>query len=463
MEIKVHELCKIRRNNQYLSFDSCKQLAQEGNYKYFSTQNASNGIGWCAASNNLSTATQYGVASNCSNQNNNWMGGPWSNAIYSVNPDGNYFLILQDDGNMCVYRGTGPNDNQGFIWGTQTNGKQQSANANVVASKGKYGQNWMASGGTLAPGDFIGSSDGKLALVMQTDGNLVLYTYQMETNCQKMSDGNTGGGLLANATYDIGKVAVAGNMGKLAYIDADSGLHVYPNNNAKYINNYETLQNVNTAGNDINGASFGNATVDSCKTACNNNSKCAGFVYDNKNKICYPKNNKMYPYGGSANTFSGVDIYVRNKQPSTPPIGVTSNTTNIDTIKYKSYVNGGNISSKYGLANANSVEKQQLEHLQTKLSMLSNQIGNLTGRFGAGSTMAEYQGEKNTSGIGEYVEDIKDTNTKIKTVAGVTTGGLQNILKDSDIVVLQKNYDYLFWSILAAGTVLVTMNIVKKE
>jgi len=26
-----------------------------------------------------------------------------------------------------------------------------------------------------------------------------------------------------------------------------------------------------------------------------------------------------------------------------------------------------------------------------------------------------------------------------------------------------KNYDYLFWSILAAGTVLVTMNIVKKQ
>ena len=40
--------------------------------------------------------------------------------------------------------------------------------------------------------------------------------------------------------------------------------------------------------------------------------------------------------------------------------------------------------------------------------------------------------------------------------------GVDRILDDSDIVVLQKNYDYLFWSILAAGTVLVSMNIVKK-
>ena len=95
--------------------------------------------------------------------------------------------------------------------------------------------------------------------------------------------------------------------------------------------------------------------------------------------------------------------------------------------------------------------------------MLSKQIANLTGKFGSGSTMAENQGEQNNSGINEYVQDIKATNTKIKTVAGQTTGGLQNILKDSDIVVLQKNYDYLFWTILAAGTVLVTMTIVKKE
>jgi hypothetical protein len=36
---------------------------------------------------------------------------------------------------------------------------------------------------------------------------------------------------------------------------------------------------------------------------------------------------------------------------------------------------------------------------------------------------------------------------------------IDKILQDSDIVVLQKNYDYLFWTILAAGSVLVAMNI----
>jgi hypothetical protein len=89
-----------------------------------------------------------------------------------------FFLILQDDGNMCIYRGTGPNDNQGGIWCSSTSGKQQSPNPNMAARNGKYGQEWMLNGATLAPGDFIGSRTGDLALVMQADGNLVLYTFQ---------------------------------------------------------------------------------------------------------------------------------------------------------------------------------------------------------------------------------------------------------------------------------------------
>jgi hypothetical protein len=39
---------------------------------------------------------------------------------------------------------------------------------------------------------------------------------------------------------------------------------------------------------------------------------------------------------------------------------------------------------------------------------------------------------------------------------------MDGIIRDSDITVLKENYNYLFWSILAVGTVLVTMNVTKK-
>jgi hypothetical protein len=450
---------------QLYSNSQCQQIAQQNGYQYYGLQNSTSGTNaQCMVSNNESQSLQYGKATNCTKvSDGSWSGGGWSNAVYSTTlPESNYYLILQNNGNMCIYRGTRPSDNQGGIWCTSTSGKQQSPNPNMVSKNGKYGQSWMTGGSTLAPGDFIGSDDGKLALVMQSDGNLVLYTYQMETNCQKMSDGKMGGGIGANAVYDIGMNAVSSNMGNLGFVDADSNLYTYPNENQSYTNKYTTIKNVTTDGNDIAGASFGNATIKSCESSCNNNSECAGFVFDNSNKICYPKNGDMYPYGGDSSVLSNVDIHIRGKQPTTPPLGVSQNTNNTNSITYQNYVNKGNIGSQYGLANATSSQKQQLTQLQTKLNLLSSQITNLTNNFQDGTYSAEKQSKENITGINDYLTDLNNTNTKTKAVAGETSGNIQNILKDSDIVVLQKNYDYLFWSILAAGTVLVSMNIVKK-
>jgi hypothetical protein len=447
----------------------CQQSAQQQGFQYYGLQNSTSGTNaQCFLSNDISQTMQYGLATNCTQINDgSWSGGGWSNAVYNTTlPQSNYFLILQDNGNMVIYRGTDPNDNQGTIWSTQTNGQQQEANPAMVSSKGKYGRNWMSSSGTLAPGDFIGSSDGKIALVMQSDGNLVLYTYQMGSNCQKMNDGNMGGGVLGNAAYDISKTAIPENIGQVAFIDGNSSLHTYPSSNQTYANTYSTsYQNTDTYGNDLSGAAFANATLETCQTACNNNANCAGFVLDvggSYSNTCFPKTNQMYPYGGPISTINGVNLYIRDKIPSSPPIGVPQTTLSTDTVTYQNYINGGEIGSKYGLANLNSTQKQQLDQLQTKLNMLSNQINGLNNSFKTGSSIANYQADNNISGINDYIKDIKRTNIKSKKVAHESAGGIQNILKDSDIVVLQKNYDYLFWSILAAGAVLVSINVVKK-
>jgi len=452
---------------QYLGdgkdYSSCKSAAETGGWSYFGLQfTQPDGTSQCFAGNDKSIALSMGTAGNCSQLNNITVGGSCSNAIYSVEPEGDYFLILQEDGNMCIYRGTSPNNNQGGIWCSMTNGQQQSSNPNVLATKGKYGKNWMSSGSTLSPGDFIGSDDGKMALVMQSDGNLVLYTYQMDTNCKKIGD-KTVGGEGANAVYDIGMTAITNNMGKMAFIDSNSDLYTYPNENQTFSQNYRLIKGVDTMGNDIPGAAFGNATVDSCKTACNNNPECAGFVTNGDGTMCWPKTNAIFPFGGPSSINSDRNIYVRSKQPTSPPVGVTTNTNNIDTITYQNYLDSGkNVGSQYGLANATSSQKQQLEQLQTRMNLISTQLTDLTGRFQRGTNMAEQQSENNVSGMDNYLTDLKKTNVKMVGVAEHTAGGLHNILKDSDIVVLQKNYDYLFWSILAAGTVLVSMNIIKK-
>ena len=35
---------------------------------------------------------------------------------YLVSDNGEFFAVMQSDGNFVLYRGSGPSDNQGYIW-----------------------------------------------------------------------------------------------------------------------------------------------------------------------------------------------------------------------------------------------------------------------------------------------------------------------------------------------------------
>ena len=439
--------------------DTCQQAAESIGAAYYGLQSSNTGKNaQCFTSNNLSQSKKYGVAKNCTKiSDGTWSGGDWSNAIYSTNtPETTYFLILQDDGNMCIYLGSSPDDNQGFIWASNTNGKQQQSNPNMVATKNKFGKNWMPEGSILYPGEFLSSTSGNLALVMQTDGNLVLYTYANALNCSKMADGNTGGGVGANAIYNLNGVGFKEILSSLGFIDDDSKVHNYPSSNTQYSNTYTTMTKTDSGGNDILGAAYGGATVDKCQTSCNNNSACGGFAFSNN--VCYPKTSSMYP-NGAIQANPNVDLYVRNKSPISPPIGVSKSTNNVDTITYKNYIDGGPLKPSYGLTNATSTQKQQLNQLQTKLNLLSSQITNLTNKYDSRSASAINQTKKNVNGIKDYLQGVVSTNDKIVHF----DNNAENMLNDSDITVLKHNYDYLFWSILATGTVLLSMNVLKKQ
>lgn len=455
-------------SQKYTNAD-CQKIAKNNGYKYYGLQNSTTGKNaQCAVSNDLNKSTQYGRATNCTKiSDGSYSGGGWSNAIYNTTlPESNYYLILQDDGNMCIYRGTGPDDNQGIIWSSNTTGKVLSSNPLMVSSKNKFGKNWMISDSTLAPGDFISSTKGDLVLMMQTDGNLVLYTYDMEVNCKKMNDQNMGGGNYANAAYNIGMNSIPSNMGSVGFIDEDSNLYLYPSDNQTLTNSYSSIEGINSPENDIEGSAFSDATLESCEKACNSISDCAGFALniDNTyNKTCWPKSKSMYPFGGTSKPDKSINLYIRNKTPLTPPNGVSKNTNNIDSITYQNYFKSDDkLQNKYGLSNVTDIQKQQLDQVETKLNLLSKQINGFTSKFKDGSTDLENTNKTNTSGLNSYLKDLNKTNENIIGLTNYNSNGVNNILNDSDIVVLQKNYNYLFWSILTTATVLVSINILKK-
>lgn len=450
------------KGKQQYDYEQCSEIAKKNGFSYFGLQNSTSGkTAQCALSNDLAQSREYGKAGNCTKlANGTFTGGGWSNAVYNnAVPSSIYYLIIQDDGNMCLYRGSGPNDNQDLIWCSNTNGQQLKANPIYQASNSKYGKNWITTGDTLAIGDFIGSNDGSIYLIMQSDGNLVLYTFDNVENCSKMSDGQIGGGISANALYNIGEPAIASNIGKIGYVDQNAELHMYPSISTQFNQNYSSFIG-NNPGNDIAGTQFSNATLEQCKNTCNSNNACAGFVYDNKNKICWPKNNNIYPNSSLVANGANTDYstFIRNKQPIKPPLGVTTNVKNIDSIVYENYPNGGPLGDKYGLAQYTSIQQQELSQLESTLNMLSSQLNELTGNYVSSNLLVDDQVSRNQIGLVDYSDQKISTDKKIREFPL----GANPIVEDSNIVLLQKNYEYLLWSSIAIGVLIITMGYYRK-
>jgi hypothetical protein len=443
---------------------SCSQAASSGGYQYFGVQayGWTGGGGQCFLGNDVSQATSYGKASNCQTLSDGTpVGGGWSNAVYSVNPStgSNYYLILQDDGNMCIYRGTGPTDNQGLIWATNTNGKQQDPNPLYSATKGKTGVNYMVSGDTLNVNEFIGSTDGSMYLMMMPGGDIELNTSTKSSSCSTYSGKNVGG-QNSNAVYQIDQPGYKSIMGQVGFIDEDSVLYTYPSTNVKYTNDYTKINNMDSGGNDIPGAAFSNANVDQCKSTCNQNAECAGFVFDNQNNICWPKGSGMYPVGATE-IQTGISLYTRNKSPIEPPIGSSDTIKNIDSVQYNSYTKSSSAPpTSTGLANATSYQKQQLSQMQDQLNLLSARITNYTNQFTNESININEQSTNNAAGLNDYLDNMEQTTLDIHNEKR-NLSSIDNIEKQVNIQTLQQNYQYMFWTILAGAMILIIINMKK--
>jgi len=375
----------------------------------------------------------------------------------------NYFLSLQNDGNMCIYKGMPNTSNVTNVWCSNTNGQQREKNVNFVPEKSKYGMPFLKTDQILNKGDWISSMDGSLLLQMMDDGDLVLYTFQ--SNCSASGgdggrDGERwGGGELANSLYDLGKVGIQANMGQLAFIDPNSQLHAYPGSNTRFSDTYSRiLENTKLIGNDIPGAMFSDSpNVESCMSACNKNENCSGFVYDTtgQTSTCIPKDNKP---PGMYTPAIGVNTYVRDKTFIELPHGIYNTVNNIDSIQYENYVKGNNNNDvNYGLTNISSVQKNQLQQLEDKLKQLSTQLNTYTNKLSENNNILDVTAKQNINKFNDSVTDFSKVKNKIKSFD--TNNNIDNILNQVKINTLQKNYSYIFWCILAVVLLIITIYV----
>lgn len=436
-------------NNNY---ESAFSYASSNNINYFSIQAANqDGYGQAGFTNDITSATKYGKATNCKQVNGYYVGGAWSNAIYSVNNSVSYYLILLDNGNMEIHRGNSPDDDQGILWQTNTTGKQQMESDVYSAKNGKFAKNWCSVGGTLMPGEFIGSASGNIALIMQSDGALVLYTFQTGANCQKMIDGNMGGGTLANAVYNIGRVGVPSTLGTLAYIDPDSQVYPYPSKDTILTDDFIKVEKRDILGSDIQESTFISENLKNCQNKCIGLDDCVGIIWDKTNKVCYPKNNII-----QERVFNETkDLYIRQRKPIIKEI---EGMTTIDSYEYNKYNVAKNTDYKYNLST-------QIKPIQQDIYKIEKDVNNITRKLTQSSDKLQHNILKNQqkmvkteTELDKYIANYQLLQQKMKSNKDTIIRD-ENIVNDSNIVVSERNYEYIFWCAIAVSVFFVGGNI----
>jgi WSC domain len=447
-------------NDGSITLDTCKKAAAAKGYAYFGLQDFVNpSYLECWAGSDLQQAKKYGLATNCTKLSDGTMvGGGWSNTVYTTgNPPSDYFLILQDDGNLCLYKGTGPSDNQGGIWYSMTNGKQQKPNPAFAASKGKFGKNYMKTGDTLATGDFVGSNDGSIYLIMQSDGNLVLYTSQSAENCLKSADGSSSiGGQGATALYKMSEIGIPGNLGKIGYVDKNSEIYMYPDNKIGLSNNYMKYPDNVSYGNDIPGALNSGGSLDQCKSTCNSLSECYGFEYHSSGNVCYPKDKNMYPVGAKQSMpNNGMDLYVREKM-----IKEGFETAEIDTNKWKNYANNNKMFNDSIVDSASKqisdADKKELLDLNNKVTSFSQEIQRNNAEYKQNLSNVNTRTVDSTAYMKDSHVEYNKLQSKIKDSA-IHLLNMENIAADTNILAVQQNAHYAMYAIIALILLIITI------
>jgi hypothetical protein len=280
-------------------------------------------------------------------------------------------------------------------------------------------------------------------LIMQADGNLVLYTSRTSVNCKKAPDGTTSGGIGANALYELKQVGYTQHVGKIANINQNSGLHNYANDNIINTNEYTKYKGFDSVGSDITSM---NTTLDTCQKICNDNKECVGYAFTSINNMCYPKR-LIGPKSKNENS----ELYVRSKRPIKVPLGITDTISKVDSITYNNYELGKEVDYTASTI-ATNLQKQQLAQLRTKLDLLSKQI--------ADNTISDVQkAKKNNDEIQTNQFSDKSVATNTKKEGFVAMNNLDNILDDSKINMTMQNYIFLSWSLVTLGAVLVSTRI----
>ena len=433
----------VNGGSRTFTYDSCRQQAIKTGNKYFGLQyfNSRNQLAQCTLSNDFTEASKYGKKYNYSTgRDGKIYGGGWSNSIYQVESDlSNYIGCYNDSATSPAMTSVG-------------NGSATYSFSTCKEAATSSGSKYFALQGTAAESSkcFV-SNDLSSAK-----------KYGEAKPCSKSLDGKTYGNNGINAIYQMNEVGDNSSVGKMGYVDYNSNVREFPDSmiglSLKYdkYNNYgTTLESTST---------LQNATYDTALAKCNANSSCYGFTIDLSTNVANfygksivnPSNRILKPY---------TTLYIRNQELQNLNAACNKQVVNIDSSQWKNYVKKSGYmspSSTCDLSNAIMSASKNSNRIQRNIISTAKQIVKILNDLNKKSDSINNRTGLNTNMIQSNIQKYNDVIVQMSEFTDVRENNISNIVKESDIKVLQENYGYMFWSILAIATVIVTMNIMRK-
>jgi hypothetical protein len=368
------------------------------------------------------------------------------------------YLILLDDGQMSIYKGSSPGNNDVLIYAWPKYDVSGSiANPNWDMRLSKTGANWMPGNTSLYTNEFITSNDGKLVFYFNASGNVVLSTYKLVEGCPKRGGQYAYGNSGNNALYSFDTVPNSESSGKIGYVDDSSELREYSSGTIGYGKTYKKHPNYDS-GTTID--TWTNSDPFACKTACRRSDACAGVVYDNNSKTCYTKDKTVYP-GSSMVPKSGSDLYVREPKVNNSN-SCSKQIVEIDSNMWKGYPQGAAMGTEdvCGLGQALEDPHDKLASIQVQIDDTVSQIKDKFSQLQQDNVKLNSNMIQLQLKIGQDFKEYNNVNDSIKQKETAETT-MNSRLSDSHLVVLQENYKYTFLSIFAIGALVIVMNVGK--
>jgi len=280
----------------------------------------------------------------------------------------------------------------------------------------------------------------------------------------KFSDGNNYGTDWVNAIYKVNNPGFLQNVGRAGYIDPQTKVVTpYPDFMISKGETYTLLKNRNYDGSNIQSNPIRGSSVEQCKEACNNDDNCDGFVFDNSSKNCYPKS-AIRDY---TNTYpnKNTDIYYRGPK-IVNNASCNSEFSSIDSIEWQNMQKSNSLmtpETKCNLAKLIDPNVMDVTQLGTLLEMLSAQIIEQILILKKYNVDVISQMGLDQHLLDENLNEYMLLNQKFEHYKKYEIKHINNVLSDTDTVVLQENYGYIFWSILAITVIIITIHFIKKK